>query len=204
MLDPFLPEFSITNISATDKPVLTLPPNSQEWLNNFKEPSTEFKVTVQFVSSCYGNFYQRLVFDFGSNPKIVRNLGVMVAPEQSLVKQLTYKIAREEENELAWLSKYPLFTYEGKVDDGKCVSWWMSHPLLYTNCQSPLFSYSDLVKGMTWMWTSFNVSLATALNGNNMLLIRNQTFLSFCYASGNIAIWRLKNTLLPLAPVNKC
>lgn len=76
-------------------------------------------MTVQFVASCYGNFYQRLVFGFGTDgPKVVRHLGVMVAPETSLVKQLSYERTSTEDNELNWLNKYELVTYNGKKQKG--------------------------------------------------------------------------------------
>ncbi|KAK3747583.1 hypothetical protein QZH41_015812, partial [Actinostola sp. cb2023] len=121
-LDPNLPEFSITNVSVIDRPVHTLHPGCQEWQNNHQEPSSEFKVTVQFVSSCYGNFYQRFVFDFGAIPKIVRYLGVMVAPETSLVKQLSHQRPSTEENELNWLNRYELLSYDGELQNGPAQS----------------------------------------------------------------------------------
>ncbi|XP_032243014.2 helicase with zinc finger domain 2 isoform X1 [Nematostella vectensis] len=128
-LDPLLPEFSITHITQAGYPTTTLPQGCQLWQAKGTLHASAYQITVQFISSNYGNFNQRLVFDFGDDDgkaKIVRHLGVLVAPETSLVHSLEYKAPCDDDSELIWLSKYTLIPFDESTNMGASRA---EHPL---------------------------------------------------------------------------
>lgn len=72
------------------------------------------KITVKFISPSYGHFNVTVVFDFGVAPRIVRYVGVVVAPEKHLFEKLSShrtSVSDSKHNELAWLKKYKLVSF---------------------------------------------------------------------------------------------
>ena len=106
MLDPCLPEFSITEVKVGQR-VLQCSPQGCDCAGPLP-PSAHTKVSVRFSSKNYGSFNQRLIFNFGDWPKLVRHLGVVVAPEQDLVQHLKLPAVHEQDSELVWLGKHQL------------------------------------------------------------------------------------------------
>ena len=84
-------------------------------LRNFSAfPPNFATVHVRFSSTSYGNRDVSVIFDFGYAPRIVRYLGVVVAPEKHLIKTLAFKptVDSEQNNELVWLAKHKLVPFD--------------------------------------------------------------------------------------------
>lgn len=111
-LDPYLPEYSIVQVNASDHPRVTLSAGCQEWESTFGCPTTTYQITFHFVSAHYGSFQQRVVFDFAEHPFVFRQLEVVVAPENDLLHTIQYPVICEDDSELSWLSKYPLVPFD--------------------------------------------------------------------------------------------
>lgn len=106
-LDPYLPEFSFVEVKVGQRS-LQCGPQGCECAGTLSPSVRSTKVSVKFLSKNFGSFNQRLVFDFGVWPKLVRHLGVVVAPEQDLVQHLKLPAVHEKDSELVWLSKHQL------------------------------------------------------------------------------------------------
>ena len=112
LLDPYLPEYSIAQVKASNNPEIILPVGSQEWELNSGSPVTTYQITLRFESADYGSFQQRLVFDFAEQPFVFRQLEVVVAPEQSLLHAIQYPVVCDEDSELSWLAKYQVVSFD--------------------------------------------------------------------------------------------
>ena len=80
------------------------------------------RVVVKFSSASYGNFNATVIFDFGVFPKIVRYLGVVVAPEKHLVETLSLHpvVDSAQNNELAWMKKHKLVPFDDSLGKRFC------------------------------------------------------------------------------------
>ncbi|CAL4068186.1 unnamed protein product, partial [Meganyctiphanes norvegica] len=86
--DAFRTHFTIKTVSLIDRSQQLLgsytPSNDQEWANPMKEylekSVCEAKVTIRFHSAIYGTFRQAVVFDYGSEPVLMKCLCVDVVP----------------------------------------------------------------------------------------------------------------------------
>ena len=90
-------------------------------LRNYSSASVmSAKIFVKFSSPSYGHFNATVVFDFGCPPRIVRHLGVIVAPEKHLFEKLSSAptTSDEKHNELTWTQKYKLVSFD-KTTKGK-------------------------------------------------------------------------------------
>lgn len=72
------------------------------------------RVVIKFSCTSYGCFNATVIFDFGFAPRIVRYLGVVVAPEKHLIKTLALPpvVEYEQHNELAWIEKHKLVPFD--------------------------------------------------------------------------------------------
>lgn len=122
-LDPFLPEFSIAQVKASNNPEMVLPQGSQEW-ESINSSQTSYQITLRFRSPDYGSFQQRLVFDFAEQPFVYRQLEVVVAPEQCLLHTIHYPTVCDEDSELSWLARYQVIPFN--TDDVQGIE--IMHP----------------------------------------------------------------------------
>ena len=114
LYNPDLPEFSITCILKGQSQELKCATGCQIWQDTEEDcEDDEVKIFVKFVSAHYGEFQQKIIFDFGGLPKVARSIGVLVAQEQQLIKALDYKPDMLVENELSWLERYDVYTFDG-------------------------------------------------------------------------------------------
>ncbi|EFA00306.1 probable helicase with zinc finger domain [Tribolium castaneum] len=60
--------------------------NNQEFLPNEQGAVTEYHIVVAFQTTIFGTFRQSVVFDFGSEPVLVKHLCVDVVPDSDLEK----------------------------------------------------------------------------------------------------------------------
>jgi hypothetical protein len=106
-------------------------------LTNYSSTPVMFaKICVKFCSPSYGHFNVTIVFDFGFAPRIVRYVGVVVAPEKHLFEKLSSPpttTSNDKHNELTWTQKYKLVSFDGSTT-GKCG----------TNSNSNKCSVSDM------------------------------------------------------------
>ena len=124
-LDPYLPEYSIVQVNASNHAAAMLPRGCQEWENNYiGRPITTYQVTFRFESADYGSFQQRIVFDFAEQPFVFRQLEVVVAPELSLLHTIHYPVICEDDSELSWLSKYQLVPFDPDNIQGTVKPPW--------------------------------------------------------------------------------
>ena len=117
-LDPYLPEYSIIQVKASNNPTNILPQASQEWESNQSCQVTTYQITLQFQSVEYGSFQQRLVFDFAERPYVYRQLEVVVAPELSLLRTIQHPVLCDEDSELSWLDRYPVVPFNPQDNQG--------------------------------------------------------------------------------------
>lgn len=110
-LDPYVPEYNLVQVKGNDSPEIALPQGCQEWESNHNTEVNSYQIMVSFQSSDYGSFQQRLVFDFAEQRRVFRQLEVVVAPEQSLLRTVQHPVVCDEDSELSWLAIYPLVPF---------------------------------------------------------------------------------------------
>lgn len=90
---------------------------SEVSLAKFYPSSVMFaKICVKFCLPSYGHFNVAIIFDFGFAPRIVRYVGVVVAPEKHLFEKLSsppIATSDEKHNELTWLQRYKVISFDG-------------------------------------------------------------------------------------------
>ncbi|CAH1119647.1 unnamed protein product [Phaedon cochleariae] len=84
--DTYRNHFSLGKISICNRPVDF--PNKQEWIAPFHQESTplEYRISVVFTTNIFGTFRQSVVFDFSTEPVLVKHLCVDVVPDLDLEK----------------------------------------------------------------------------------------------------------------------
>lgn len=117
-LDPYVPEYNLVQVKGNNSPEIILPQGCQEWESIQSTEVNSYQITLSFQSSNYGSFQQRLVFDFAEQRRIFRQLEVIVAPEQSLLRTIQHPVVCDEDSELSWLAKYPLVPFDPQVVQG--------------------------------------------------------------------------------------
>ena len=139
-LDPYLPEYSIVQVTACDHPKLNLPQaqGCQEWENDIGRPIISYQITFRFESADYGSFQQRVVFDFAEQPFVFRQLEVVVAPEHTLLHTIHYPVICEDDSELTWLSKYSLVPFNPQDTQGTVKV----RPFITHNFELHMYSHS--------------------------------------------------------------
>ncbi|XP_068677064.1 3'-5' exoribonuclease HELZ2-like isoform X1 [Montipora foliosa] len=142
-LDPYLPEYSIIQVKASNNPTNILPQASQEWESNHSCQVTTYQITLQFQSLDYGSFQQRLVFDFAERPYVYRQLEVVVAPELSLLRTIQYPVLCDEDSELSWLDRYPVVPFNPQDTQGSSKSEYPLPPNMATAVEFGHFDHLD-------------------------------------------------------------
>ena len=123
-LNPYLPEFSIVQVNASDQPGVPLRAGCQEWENTTGRPVTTYQITIRFVSAHYGSFQQRVVFDFAEWPLVYRQLEVVVAPETDLLHTIQYPVVCEDDSELSWLGTGQVVPFDPTDIKGRVCQWY--------------------------------------------------------------------------------
>ena len=142
-LDPYLSEFSIFEVKAGDHTLQSGTQGCECGGTAIQAPNVT--VLVKFVSKSFGSFHQRLVFDFGVWPKVVRYLGVVVAPEQDLVQNLKFPVVCEEDSELVWLNKYQLHPLDPLDQSGMKTQESIAVPVHKLRCYRDFLKYDVII-----------------------------------------------------------
>ena len=109
-------EFSFSSITCgiNNKP-LNIHGGEISLANYSHTPVTFAKICVKFCTPSYGHFNVTIIFDFGFAPRIVRYVGVVVAPEKHLFEKLSSlptTTSDDKHNELSWIQKYKLVAFD--------------------------------------------------------------------------------------------
>ena len=115
LLQSHMPEFHFGNVTVNGRS-FSLKPGCQLWERDKEVHITSMDVMLVFMSESFGNFEQCLIFEFGAGIKIVRNVGVQVAPESKLMRTLHFKPIKEAENELVWIKNHCIVPFDGEPE----------------------------------------------------------------------------------------
>ncbi len=109
--------FSSTTCGINDEP-LSIHGSDISFANYSPTPVMFAKICVKFCTPSYGHFNVTIIFDFGFAPRIVRYVGVVVAPEKHLFEKLSTPPTTtpdDKHNERSWLQKYKLVSFDGST-----------------------------------------------------------------------------------------
>lgn len=117
-----MPEFHFSDVTINGRNS-SFKPGRQLWEKGKEVHTTSMDLTLVFMSESFGNFEQRLIFEFGAGIKIVRNVGVQVSPESKLMNTLHFKPVKETENELVWIENHSIVPFDGEPEISKYVGY---------------------------------------------------------------------------------
>ena len=100
-----------------------LPEGCQHWNCDTKSKDLlrgkDYTVVIGFYSEHFGNFDQRVIFQFDNSEKVFRNVGVQVAHESTLMQTLQYRPLTKPENELTWIQTHRVIPFDGQSEISK-------------------------------------------------------------------------------------